>query len=168
MQKRNLLALLSLGVLLLCAFSAVKNHTTSRENTLMEERVVSLHTVENESTTIHDSPDYTQTQEISDNNAMTQPQAVRSFTANTSWYRHGKITANGERFNSLGLTAAHRSLPFGTVVRFTNPENGNSVTVRINDRGPYIRGRHFDLSLGSARVLGMEREGVRILVAEIM
>lgn len=134
----------------------------------MEERVVSLHTDENESTTIHDSPDYTQTQEISDNNAMTQPQTVHSFTANTSWYRHGKITANGERFNPLGLTAAHRSLPFGTVVRFTNPENGNSVTVRINDRGPYIRGRHFDLSLGSARVLGMEREGVRILVAEIM
>lgn len=80
----------------------------------------------------------------------------RSGTA--SWYGpgfHGRRTASGERFNSYGLTAAHRSLPFGTRVRVTNARTGRSVVVRINDRGPFSRGRVIDLSRGAARVLGV-------------
>lgn len=72
----------------------------------------------------------------------------------------GNKTASGERFNPESMTAAHRSLPFGTRVRVTNPRNGRSVVVRINDRGPFIRGRVIDLSYGAARVLGIIRRGV--------
>ncbi|ACA15269.1 rare lipoprotein A [Methylobacterium sp. 4-46] len=72
-----------------------------------------------------------------------------------SWYGSGQRTASGERFNPNGLTAAHRSLPFGTRVRVTNTANGRSVVVRINDRGPFAGGRIIDLSRGSARAIGM-------------
>ncbi|GEP02417.1 lipoprotein A [Methylobacterium oxalidis] len=72
-----------------------------------------------------------------------------------SWYGSGSRTANGERFNPNGLTAAHRSLPFGTRVRVADARTGRSVVVRINDRGPFVRGRIIDLSRGSARALGM-------------
>jgi rare lipoprotein A len=67
---------------------------------------------------------------------------------------HGRRTASGERFNAGSLTAAHRTLPFGTRVRVT-ARNGHSIVVRINDRGPFTRGRIIDLSSGSARALGM-------------
>jgi rare lipoprotein A len=66
----------------------------------------------------------------------------------------GERTANGERAQPSGLTAAHRSLPFGTRVRVTNKSNGRSVVVRINDRGPFVRGRIIDLTPAAARVLG--------------
>lgn len=83
----------------------------------------------------------------------TVPAAAQSGGA--SWYGSGHRTANGERFNPNGLTAAHRSLPFGTRVRVENRRTGRSVVVRINDRGPFVRGRIIDLSRGSARALGM-------------
>lgn len=73
---------------------------------------------------------------------------------------HGKRTASGERFDQHALTAAHRSLPFGTRVRVTNLRNQRSVVVRINDRGPYARGRIIDLSRQAARQLGMLSAGV--------
>ena len=69
-----------------------------------------------------------------------------------SWYGSGHRTANGERFAPDGLTAAHRTLPFGTRVRVTY--GGRSVVVRINDRGPFIAGRSIDLARGAARVIG--------------
>lgn len=69
-------------------------------------------------------------------------------------YAGGSKTANGERFNPNGLTAAHRTLPFGTMVRVTHKKNGRSVVVRINDRGPFIRGRVIDLSPKAAAALG--------------
>ncbi|WP_238231177.1 septal ring lytic transglycosylase RlpA family protein [Methylobacterium hispanicum] len=72
-----------------------------------------------------------------------------------SWYGSGHRTANGERFDPNGLTAAHRSLPFGTRVRVADKRTGRSVVVRINDRGPFVHGRIIDLSRGSARALGM-------------
>jgi rare lipoprotein A len=72
-----------------------------------------------------------------------------------SWYGHGSRTANGERFNPGGYTAAHRTLPFGTRVKVVNERTGRSVVVRINDRGPFIGGRIIDLSRGSARALGV-------------
>lgn len=83
----------------------------------------------------------------------TLPAAAQSGGA--SWYGSGHRTANGERFNPNGLTAAHRNLPFGTRVRVENRRTGRSVVVRINDRGPFVRGRIIDLSRGSARALGM-------------
>jgi rare lipoprotein A len=81
-------------------------------------------------------------------------------TGVASYYKSGKVTANGERFNPHGMTAAHRKLPFGTKVKVTNLRNGKSVVVRINDRGPFIGGRVIDLSLGAAKVIGLTASGV--------
>ncbi|WP_152220638.1 septal ring lytic transglycosylase RlpA family protein [Pseudomonas sp. SCB32] len=72
---------------------------------------------------------------------------------------HGKRTASGERFNQNTLTAAHRTLAFGTRVKVTNLENGRSVVVRINDRGPFGRGRIIDVSKAAAEQLNMLRSG---------
>ena len=72
---------------------------------------------------------------------------------------HGRLTANGERFDMRAMTAAHKTLPFGSMVRVTNRRNGRSVTVRINDRGPFIRGRTIDLSRSAAEQIGMIAQG---------
>jgi rare lipoprotein A len=80
-----------------------------------------------------------------------------------SWYGpgfHGRRTASGEVFDQNALTAAHKSLPFGTRVRITHPVTKRTVLVRINDRGPYIRGREFDLSKGAAEAIGLRQHGV--------
>lgn len=80
-----------------------------------------------------------------------------------SWYGgkfHGRPTASGEIFDQDGLTAAHRKLPLGTVIEVRHLGNGRTVRVRVNDRGPFIRGRILDLSRGAARALDMVREGV--------
>ncbi|NMM02951.1 septal ring lytic transglycosylase RlpA family protein [Paraburkholderia sp. RP-4-7] len=79
-----------------------------------------------------------------------------------SWYGrgfHGRRTANGERFDMHALTAAHRTLPLGSYVRVTNPATSRSVVVRINDRGPYARGRIIDLSMAAAAALDMRHAG---------
>ena len=84
-------------------------------------------------------------------------------TGMASWYGkkfHGRLTANGERYNMDALTAAHPKLPFGTVVRVTSLDNGRSVVVRINDRGPFKKGRIIDLSRAAARKLHMIKRGV--------
>jgi rare lipoprotein A len=80
----------------------------------------------------------------------------------------GPLTANGERYNSGGLTAAHRTLPFGTRVRVTSPNTGRSVVVRINDRGPYTGGRIIDLSVGAARAIGLTSSGVGTVRMEVL
>jgi rare lipoprotein A len=77
-----------------------------------------------------------------------------------SYYWQGTRTASGERFNPKELTAAHPSLPFGTKVRVTNVSTGKSVTVRVNDRGPFVRGRVIDVSHSAAQSLGMVGQGV--------
>ena len=77
-----------------------------------------------------------------------------------SFYTEGTKTANGERFDTHELTAAHRTLPFGTQLRVTNVATGRSVTVRINDRGPFIPGRIVDVSHAAAETLGMVRGGI--------
>src|ERR1700754_1037617 len=77
-----------------------------------------------------------------------------------SFYTEGTKTANGETFNTRELTAAHPSLPFGTKLRVTNVTNGQSVTVRVNDRGPYVPGRVVDVSYAAADQLGMVKGGV--------
>jgi rare lipoprotein A len=73
----------------------------------------------------------------------------------SAYYFSGRRTASGETFDPHGLTAAHRTLPFGTRLRVTNPRTGQSTTVRINDRGPFVRGVSLDLSLGAAKAIGM-------------
>ncbi|MBE7204723.1 MAG: septal ring lytic transglycosylase RlpA family protein [Parafilimonas terrae] len=91
---------------------------------------------------------------------------AQAQSGKASWYASGHRTASGERFNPNGLTAAHRSLPFGTRVRVTNESNGRSVVVRINDRGPFAHGRIIDLARGEGRAIGMN--GVaRVAVAVV-
>ena len=87
------------------------------------------------------------------------PDGVRAESGNAAYY-HGKRTASGERVSRTEFTAAHRTLPFGTHVRVTNLQNGRSVIVRINDRGPFGRGRIIDVSRAAARELGMIGSGV--------
>ena len=81
---------------------------------------------------------------------------------------HGRKTANGEIFDQDKLTAAHKSLPFDTIIRVTNLSNKKQVTVRINDRGPFVGNRILDLSLGAARKLDGLRQGVMDVKIEIL
>jgi len=84
-------------------------------------------------------------------------------TVKASWYggkHHGGPTASGEKFNQNALTAAHKTLPFNTRIRVTNPANGKSVVVRINDRGPFTGGREIDLSYAAAKQIGILIQGV--------
>ncbi|GAB1717289.1 MAG: hypothetical protein NTAFB05_23310 [Nitrobacter sp.] len=92
----------------------------------------------------------------------------RSFSGMASYYgsESGSRTASGQRFNQNAMTAAHRSLPFGTRLRVTH--GSRSVVVTINDRGPFIRGRVLDLSKGAARAIGLTGRGVGRVVAEVM
>ena len=88
-----------------------------------------------------------------------------------SWYGwrfHGRPTASGEEFDMLALTAAHRTLPFDTLVRVSLIEGGSSIEVRINDRGPFVDDRIIDLSLGAARELGMLRSGVALVRLQVL
>ena len=80
---------------------------------------------------------------------------------------HGKKTANGERFDMYDLTAAHKTLPFNTVVKVTNLDNKKSVEVRINDRGPFKKGRIIDLSLGAAKKINLIETGTAEVKLEI-
>ncbi len=96
---------------------------------------------------------------------------AKALSGWASWYGpgfHGNLTANGEVYNQYGLTAAHRSLPFGTMVRVTNMDNGRTIMVRINDRGPYTRNRIIDLSAGAAQELGLMQSGVAPVRVEVM
>ncbi len=85
---------------------------------------------------------------------------AQSQTGIASYYWQGQRTANGERFNTMAHTCAHRTLPFGTMLRVTNLRNGASTTCRVNDRGPFIRGRIVDLSTAGARQIGMVASGI--------
>jgi rare lipoprotein A len=91
-----------------------------------------------------------------------------SFAGRASYYGNesGSRTASGQRFNQNALTAAHRSLPFGTKLRVTH--RGQSVVVTINDRGPFIKGRVLDLSTGAARAIGLTGAGVGHVTAEVV
>jgi peptidoglycan lytic transglycosylase len=93
-----------------------------------------------------------------------------SYSGMASYYgsESGSRTASGARFVPSAMTAAHRTLPFGTKVRVTNRRNGRSVIVTINDRGPFIRGRVIDLSSGAAGVIGMRSSGVAPVSLEVL
>lgn len=96
------------------------------------------------------------------------PAEAASGCGGASWYALGSRTASGERMNAAHLTAAHRSLRFGTKVKVTNRRNGKSVVVRINDRGPFVRGRVLDVSKAAARSLGMISSGTAKVCFEVV
>lgn len=101
-------------------------------------------------------------------NNVEQPRITNSYHLKASWYECCKKTANGEKFNPEGMTAAHRSKKFGTRLRLTNTSNGKTVIVRINDRGPFIKGVDLDVSRGAAKQLGMIKSGhARLFVEQL-
>ena len=132
----------------------------------------SLDTTENQSLLAHNFNNEQKNTNLTDNIRSQSEQKIlsgdRSLIANSvsgkaSWYGpgfHGRLTANGERYNQNAMTAAHRNLRFGTKVKVTNLNNGRSVIVRINDRGPFIKGRLIDVSAAAARSLNMIHSGV--------
>ena len=81
---------------------------------------------------------------------------------------HGKLTANGEVYDMYGLTAAHKTLPLNTIVRVTNISNEKSLILRINDRGPYVKGRILDCSYGAAKKLGFVNDGTADVKIEVI
>jgi rare lipoprotein A len=100
-----------------------------------------------------------------------QPVVTPLGTGTASYYGrkfHGRRTASGETFDMGAMTAAHRTLPFGSLVRVTNPANGRSVTVRINDRGPFSRGRVIDVSRAAAEELGLIARGHAPVALELI
>jgi rare lipoprotein A len=96
---------------------------------------------------------------VAPNQLIAQSVGQASFYGNNPG-EGGPYTANGERYQPGGYTAAHRTLPFGTKVRVTSARTGRSVVVRINDRGPFVGGRVIDLSTGAARAIGLTETGV--------
>ena len=98
----------------------------------------------------------------------TESSQLNNTTVVSSWYQSGTKTASGQRFDPNGLSAAHRTLPFGTKLRLTNPNNGKSIIVTVNDRGPFIRGTGLDVSRGAAQQLGFIRKGKTRLVMQVL
>lgn len=94
-----------------------------------------------------------------------------ALVGQASWYGkkfHGRLTASGERYNMRAYTAAHKTLPFGTVVRVTNTANNKSVDVKINDRGPFVKGRVIDLSYKAFGQIGDSKKGLAPIRIEII
>jgi rare lipoprotein A len=104
-------------------------------------------------------------------NGVPAPGVLEVLTGTASYYAHalaGRRTASGERYDPQQLVAAHRSLPFGTILRVINPDNGRSVEVRVIDRGPFSPGRVIDLSRSAAEALDMVRRGVIPVRIEVL
>ena len=99
--------------------------------------------------------------------SLYDPKPIHVQTGIASWYRDHR-TASGERFSVNAMAAAHRTLPFGSKVRVVDLKTGSSVIVRINDRGPYIRGRIIDLTVGAARELGTYHRGIARVRIEVL
>ena len=99
--------------------------------------------------------------------------AAKAFrqTGTASWYgawHHGKVTANGEAYDMFAMTAAHKTIPLGSIVKVTRKDTGKSIVVRINDRGPYKKRRIIDLSYAAAKSLAMKRKGVTWVTIEVV
>ncbi len=121
----------------------------------------------NETATSEDITTSVNEEDVTLNNSIIRYTDQGKWTA--SWYGprfHGKLTANGEIYDQMAFTAAHKSLKFGTLLKITNPRNQESVIVRINDRGPYIRGRQLDLSKAAALQIGLFDKGVQKVQVE--
>ena len=102
------------------------------------------------------------------NTKTKHPKIGQVYETKVSWYKHGKQTANGENFNRNNLTVAHKNLPFGTIVKFTHLETQKTIIARVNDRGPYIKGREYDMTQRCATYLGIEKVGVTKIKVEIL
>ena len=158
--------------------SGAKAELSNRRDAKTSSQVSSLNTAKNQSLSLHlllasKFANQTQKIDLQDDFKLSdleqsiplrnQPLIASTFGGKASWYGpgfHGRLTANGERYNQNALTAAHKNLRFGTKVKVTNLKNGRSVVVRINDRGPFIKDRVIDLSAAAARSLNMVRSGV--------
>ena len=121
------------------------------------------------------SPNNTHPDQIVDKTSTaskSRPKLHKPYQVGTaSWYGrhfHGKTTASGETFNMYQFTAAHRRLPMGTLVKVTNLESGESVIVRVNDRGPMPKSRIIDLSYGAARMIGLSGPGLEKVSLDIV
>lgn len=111
---------------------------------------------------------------VNKNESLTKTSLIEFIdkgTMKASWYGpkfHGRLTANGEIFDQMAFTAAHKKMKFGTILRITNPKNNKAVIIRINDRGPYSSGRQLDISKAAALELEIIEKGVaRLKVEEI-
>jgi peptidoglycan lytic transglycosylase len=152
---RSLVVVLGAASLAACAQSnAVRNSeftSPSRHASLSRDRTASFFTSRRVASARKHTP-------FARHNNATPTQVASQGVA--SFYTEDQPTASGEKFNTNDLTAAHRTLPFGTRLRVTNVATGRSVTVRINDRGPYIPGRVVDVSHSAANALGMVESGI--------
>jgi rare lipoprotein A len=92
----------------------------------------------------------------------------KSYQGHASWYQDGKRTADGQRFNPDKYSVAHRTLPFGTMLRLTNVKTGNTIEAVVNDRGPFIKGKEVDVSRGGAKALGFFHSGTAKLLIEVL
>jgi rare lipoprotein A len=124
-------------------------------------------------------PSLTAQNRSADPPAKVLPASIKDVPVKPHWYQigkaswygqqfQGKETASGESFNMYDLTAAHRKLPLGTLVRVTNMANGKQVTVRINDRGPVYHSRIIDLSLKAAKLLGLKAAGIQTVRLDVV
>jgi rare lipoprotein A (peptidoglycan hydrolase) len=110
-------------------------------------------------------------QSVTPQRKATSQRPLAIWTCMTSWYGEdfdGQPTANGETYDMYGDTAAHPTLPLGSIVRVVNPKNDRSQVVRINDRGPYVEGRELDVSYEVARRLGFEQTGTARVRLELL
>lgn len=92
----------------------------------------------------------------------------KSYYGTASWYQSGKKTASGERFDPNKYSVAHRTIPFGTMLRLTNVSNGSTLEVVVNDRGPFVRNKEIDVSRGAAQTLGFFHSGTAKLLIEVL
>jgi rare lipoprotein A (peptidoglycan hydrolase) len=149
--------------------SAVLRAENVSDNPSIDEPQTDIRSHESSSAAI--IPRSPETQEASPAPTLPAPTAAIIGTGLASWYgakHHGKRTASGEIFDQNKFTAAHRTLPWGSIVRVTNLDNGKSVEVRINDRGPFTKARIIDLSRAAARALGMVQSGVSPVRMELL
>lgn len=116
-----------------------------------------IKTAEEAETEEEDSELYASTEKINYKGKVHQ---LKGDISHYGYGLHGSQTATGGRFDQWAMTTAHKTLPFGTIVKVTNKTNGKSVTVRVNDRGPYIKGRTFDLSRGAFIKIAPQSQGV--------
>ena len=150
--------------------SAVLPPTSLSDNPPVDEPQTDIPPLESSSAPI--IPRSPETQEASPPPTLPTPAPSTIIeTGLASWYgakHHGKRTASGEIFDQKKFTAAHRTLPWGSIVKVTNLDNGKSVEVRINDRGPFTKGRVIDLSRAAARAVGMLESGVSPVRMELL
>jgi rare lipoprotein A len=152
------------------SMSAVLPAESLSDNPPVDEPETDIPSVESSSEPI--LPRSPETQEASPPATVPNPAPSTIIeTGLASWYgakHQGKRTANGEIFDQKKFTAAHRTLPWGSIVKVTNLDNGKSVEVRINDRGPFTKGRIIDLSRAAARAVGMVESGVSPVRMELL